>query len=298
MAAATPNASPCRGGAVLITGCSSGIGRECALLLTRRGFTVLAGVRREADADALRSLNLPDLVPVCPLDLTSHEHISAAAEFAADELHRRKLAGLFALVNNAGGGQPAPVELLDLGRFGTELHTRLLGSVDLVQQSLPLIRQARGRILWIMTPALMPTPYVASIHACDFAVNCIVRTLDIELKPWGIPMVRINCGGIRTPAGLRTTSDVEALLKQGPPERVGLYVDALRRWAREMAEFDRRRTDPAKAAEVVYTALSAERPNRRYAVGYMATAAHLLELLPQSVADWLLRMRFRPARGS
>ncbi|MBN2464954.1 SDR family NAD(P)-dependent oxidoreductase [candidate division WOR-3 bacterium] len=276
MTAAIPNRNPVKGSAVLITGCSSGIGRESALLLARRGFTVLAGVRRDADADALRSLNLPDLVPVCPLDLTNHEHITAAVEFVADELRRRKLAGLFALVNNAGGGQPAPVELLDLERFSTELRTRVLGSVDLVQQCLPLIRPARGRILWIMTPALMPTPFVASIHACDFAVDCIVRTLDIELKPWGVPNVRINCGGIRTPAGLRTTGDVETLLKQGPPERIGLYVDALRRWAREMAEFDRNRTDPAKVAEKVCTALSAERPKRRYSVGYMAHAARLL----------------------
>jgi NAD(P)-dependent dehydrogenase (short-subunit alcohol dehydrogenase family) len=289
---ATPDRMSGGSGAVLITGCSSGIGRESALLLARRGFTVLAGVRKDADADALRRMNVPDLVPVCPLDLTRHEHITGAVQFVADELHRRKLAGLFALVNNAGGGQPAPVELLDLERFGTELRTRVLGSVDLVQQCLPLIRQARGRILWVMTPALMPTPFVTSIHACDFAVNCLVRTLDIELKPWGIPNVRINCGGIRTPAGLRTTDDVESLLKQGPPERVGLYVDALRRWSREMAEFDRKRTAPAKVAEVVYKALSAQRPQRRYAVGHMVNAARLLEALPQSTADWLLRKRF------
>jgi len=286
------NGKPNTGSAVLVTGCSSGIGRESALFLARRGFTVLAGVRRDADAEALRSLNLPDLIPVCPLDLTDHKQITGAMRFVADELARRKQPGLFALVNNAGGGQPAPVELLDLDRFNTELGTRVLGSVDLVQQCLPLVRPARGRILWIMTPALMPTPYVASIHACDFAVNCLVRTLDIELKPWGIPNVRINCGGIRTPAGLRTTADVESLLREGPPERVGLYVDALRRWAREMAEFDRKRTDPVKVAEVVYQALTAPRPRRRYSVGHMVTAARLLEALPQSTADWLLRMRF------
>jgi NAD(P)-dependent dehydrogenase (short-subunit alcohol dehydrogenase family) len=291
MAAVTPDSPSGRGSAVLITGCSSGIGRESALALARHGFTVLAGVRRDADADALRALNLPDLVPVCPLDVTSHEHITRAVQFAADELRRRELPGLFALVNNAGGGQPAPVELLDLERFRAELEARVIGSVDLVQQCLPLIRQARGRIAWIMTPALMPTAFVASIHASDFAVNCVVRTLDMELKPWGIPIVRIHCGGIRTPAGLRTTADVEDLLRQGPPARVALYQDVLRRWEKEMVEFDRKRTDPAKVAEVVLKALSARRPKRRYAVGYMVNAARLLEALPQSTADWILRKR-------
>jgi NAD(P)-dependent dehydrogenase (short-subunit alcohol dehydrogenase family) len=280
------------GKAVLITGCSSGIGHECALTLARSGYTVFAGVRRESDADALRALNEPNLVAVCPLDLTRHEHITAAVQFATDELRRRGSPGLYALVNNAGGGRPAPVELMDLERFRVELQARVLGSVDLVQQSLPLIREAVGRILWIVTPALIPTTFVASIHACDFAVNCIARTLDIELKPWGIPSVRIHCGGIRTPAGLRTTADVESLLRNGPPARVALYQDYLHRWSREMAEFDRRRTEPTKVAEVVLKAVAARRPRRRYTVGYMANAARILEALPQSAADWLLKRRF------
>ena len=292
MNAKDQNESLVGGRGVLITGCSSGIGRETAIKLGEHGFTVFATVRKEADAEDLRNLKIPNLVPVCPVDLTNLDHIANAAKVVADELDRRGKKGLYALINNAGGGSPAPVELMELDQFQRELQTRILGSVAMVQAFLPLIRQAGGRIIWVMTPALIPTPYVASIHACDFALNCIARTLDIELKPWRIPNIMIRCGGIRTPAGLRTTSDAEAILQKGPPERVALYEKALRKWGKDMAEFDEKRTEPEKVAEMVFKALIAEDPKRRYSIGHMARAAVFLELVPQSVADWILKMRF------
>lgn len=278
--------------AVLVTGCSSGIGQQTAITLAKRGFVVFATVRKEADAGSLRSLNIPNLVPICPLDLTNLEHISEAADLVANELDRRGKSGLYALINNAGGGLPAPIELMELKQFQIELQARVLGSVAMVQAFLPLIRQAGGRIIWIMTPALMPTPYVASIHACDFAINCIARTLDIELKTWRISNVMIRCGGIKTPAGLRTTTDIEAVLQKEPRERTLLYEKALREWARDMADFDKKRTEPEKVAEVVLKALVAKRPKHRYAIGHMAIAAGFLEAMPQALTDWILKMRF------
>ncbi len=281
-----------QGKAVLVTGCSSGIGRAVTLRLAGSGYVVFATVRKERDRDALADLGNPNLVPVCPLDLTCPEHIPGVVEAVQAELAARGIDGLYALINNAGGGRPAPIELMALDDLRTELQTRVVGSVAMVQALLPLIREARGRIVWIMTPALMPTPYVASIHACDFAVNCVARTLDIELKPWNIPNVMVRCGGIKTPAGLRTTSDVEAVLHSGPPERVALYDGALRQWGADMAAFDAKRTEPAKVAAVVLRALDADTPRRSYSVGHLAGAAAFLEALPQPVADWILRMRF------
>ena len=278
--------------AVLITGCSSGIGRQTAITLTGHGFLVFATVRRQADAERLRGLGISTLIPVCPLDLTNLDQVSGAADLVAGELDRLGIDGLYALINNAGGGSPSPIELLDLEAFRTELEARVLGSVAMVQAFLPQIRRAGGRIIWIATPALMPTPYVASIHACDFAVNCIARTLDIELKRWDIPNILIRCGGIRTPAGLRTTQDVDALLEAGSRERVALYEGALKEWAKDMAEFDEKRTDPDRVANAICKALTARRPRRRYAVGHLVRAAGFLELMPESWADWILKKRF------
>jgi NAD(P)-dependent dehydrogenase (short-subunit alcohol dehydrogenase family) len=225
-----PKGSFVDGRGVLITGCSSGIGREIAVKLAKHGFTVFATVRQEADAENLRNLNIPNLKPICPVDLTNLGHVTNAAKMVAAELNRGGKEGL--------------------------------------------------------------SPYVTSIHACDFAINCIARTLDIELKSWRIPNIMIRCGGIKTPAGFRTTADVAAIFQKEPRERVALYEKVLRKWAEDMAEFDQKRTEPEKVAETVLKALSAKRPKRQYSIGHMAKAAGFLEALPQSVADWILKMRF------
>ena len=277
--------------AVLITGCSSGIGRATALHLAHQGFTVLATVRRESDAESLRALGQPHLIPICPLDLARPEHIPPAVEAVKRELVNRGIKGLYAFVNNAGGGFVAPVELMDVGRFRTELEARLAGPVALVQALLPLIREAGGRLVWVMTPAIIPTPYVASIHACDFAANCLARTLDIELKPWAIPVIMVRCGGIQSAAVGKTYAELEEQLRSWPPERLALYEQALRQWQEEMAAFDSQRTPPEAVAEVVGRALSAPRPRRRYSIGHMARAAAFLEALPQGLADAILKAR-------
>jgi NAD(P)-dependent dehydrogenase (short-subunit alcohol dehydrogenase family) len=283
---------------VLITGCSSGIGRATAIRLAQRGFTVFATVRKQADAESLRSLNealgtTPTLIPICPLDLTRLEQIPHVMETVTEELKRRGKEGLYAFINNAGGGSVAPIELMDLHGFRTELEARVLGSVAMVQACLPMIRRARGRIAWIVTPAIMPTPYVTSIHACDFAVNCIARTLEIELKPWSIPNIMIRCGGIKTAASPRNAAELEASFKTWPPERSALYEPALRQWQDDLAEFDAKRTEPERVAQVVFKALCAEEPRRRYSIGHMARAAAFLESLPQPIVDSILAKRFK-----
>jgi NAD(P)-dependent dehydrogenase (short-subunit alcohol dehydrogenase family) len=132
-----PNGSFVDGRGVLITGCSSGIGRETAVKLAKHGFTVFATVRKEADADNLRNLNIPNLVPICPVDLTNLDHITNAAKTVADELSRSGKKGLHALINNAGGGSPAPVELMKLDQFHRELD--LNGNIQLaIWRKLPV----------------------------------------------------------------------------------------------------------------------------------------------------------------
>ncbi len=276
---------------VLVTGCSSGIGRATAVYLAKQGFAVFATVRKAIDADALRQLNIPTLIPVCPLDLSKRDQISAVVEMVQKELTLRGKKGLYALINNAGGGEVAPIELMDLDKFHTELQTRLLGPVALVQAFLPMIREARGRLVWIVTPALMPIPYVSSIHACDFAVNCIARTLELELKPWNIPNIMIRCGGVKTAAPNKNNQELAEAYAQWPKDRVGLYAESLHKTQAEFDDFDKKRTEPDEVAKVVYKALSAKNPKRRYLVAHMARLAAIMEVLPQPAVDWIMAKR-------
>ena len=273
---------------VLITGCSSGIGRAIALYLAKNGFTVFASVRKDADFEKLRQLNDPNLIPVCPLDLTRPSDIPPVMETIQAELQRRGQAGLYALINNAGNGMVAPVEMMDVDAFQNVLQTRLVGPVALVQACLPLLRQGGGRILWIMTPAIIPIKYVGSIHACDFAANCIARTLDIELDTWHIPVIQIRCGGIDTADAPMSDAFIESVLQH---PRGDLYREAMLKWAKGISEFDQKRTPPEKVGQVVMSALHARTPKRYYSVGHMAGMAALIELMPQTFVDKILKNR-------
>jgi NAD(P)-dependent dehydrogenase (short-subunit alcohol dehydrogenase family) len=277
-----------KGEGVLVTGCSSGIGRATALYLAERGFTVFATVRKEADLESLRNLNQPSLVPIYPLDLSKPEHFPDVVEAIRQELSARGKEGLYAIVNNAGGGFIAPVELLSLEEFRIELEARIVGPVALIQALLPLVRRARGgRILWISTPALIAIPYVASIHACEFAMNCIAQSLHLELMPWKITNVMICCGGIKTAAPERTARELENAIEQWPQERVELYLQAFRRLQAGFAKFDTERSDPEEVAKVVFRALCAKKPKRKYLVGHRAKAMAMLRFMPQSLIDYV-----------
>jgi len=275
--------------AVLVTGCSSGIGLAIAVRLAREGFIVFSTVRKEGDAERLGNFKESNIIPIYPLDLSTLDHIPRVFEAVSAEINRRGLPGLHALINNAGGGFIAPIEAMDMEKFRTELTARVIGATALVQAFLPSIRRARGRLVWIMTPATIPTSFVSSIHACDFAINCIVRTLALELAPWNIPIVMIRCGGIKTPAGMRTREDVESLLQSGS-DRVEHYKERVTAWARSMTKFDGKRTEPEKVANLICKVLRARTPRSRYSVGHMAKFAGFLECLPQVLADRLLKM--------
>jgi len=277
--------------AVLVTGCSSGIGRATAIYLAQQGFTVFATVRKGKDVENLKKLKGINLIPTYPLDLTNLKHIKGILGFVNEELNNRGIRGLFGIINNAGGGSINPIELLDLNDFHIELQTRILGPVALLQSFLPLIRQAKGRILWIATPALIPIPFLTDIHSCDFAINCIARTLKIELLPWDIPSILIRCGGIKTPSPTRTLDSLKEAISKWPEEKYKLYEKALEKEIIEQQEFDKKRTDPIEVAKIVYRALIDRKPKRRYRVGYMSGFAGFFELFPQTIVDYIMEKR-------
>ncbi len=276
---------------VLITGASSGIGFSIAKFLAEKGFTVFGTVRKESDAEKLKSLKIPELVPVCPLDLTEPSHIKHSLEFVSEEL-KRKGKELYGIINNAGGGFIGPIELMDLEKLKIEIETRILGHLRLLQAFLPMIREAHGRIIWITTPSLLPIPYVSSIHACDFAVNCLARTLKIELSPWKIHVIMIRCGRIRTPAVEKSYKELEKFLENLPENSVSqIYSSILKNEMEELKKFDKNRTEPFEVARVVFNALTSKSPASRYKVGYRVGLASFLEFFPQAIVDFVMMKR-------
>jgi NAD(P)-dependent dehydrogenase (short-subunit alcohol dehydrogenase family) len=278
------------GGGVVITGASTGIGKECALYLDQRGYRVFAGVRKASDGEALTKVGSSRLSPVI-LDVTDARTVSDAAMQVERSLAELPLIGL---VDNAGIGIGAPIEFLAPSELRRQMEVNLEGPLVLIQAFMPLLRGSRGRIVNISSisgkvAALFLFPYNGS----KFALEALSDSLRAELKPWGISVSIVEPGNIKTPMFEKALSAVDEGL---PPDGVRYYgqqYEVVRKMLQGPAA-------PAeKVAKVVEHALTARRPRTRYLVGTDAKLLAFLHwLLPDRAFDALLAtMRRRLARG-
>lgn len=177
---------------VLITGCSSGIGRCLAFGLKARGYDVIATARRPADVDALAADGLTAL----PLDLASSASIAAAVAAVRERTGGR----LFALINNGAYGQPGAVEDLSRAALRAQFETNVFGTHELTCLALPMFRAAgTGRIVQISSLlGLVCLAYRGAYNASKFALEALSDTLRLELRGTDIHVALIEPGPIKT----------------------------------------------------------------------------------------------------
>jgi NAD(P)-dependent dehydrogenase (short-subunit alcohol dehydrogenase family) len=177
---------------VLITGCSSGIGRCLADGLRARGYRVFAAARKPQDVAALHSAGFESV----SLDLTSSESIHRAV----DEVLARSDNRLYALINNAGYGQPGAVEDLSRAALRAQFETNVFGAHELTTRVIPVMRaQNGGRIVQISSLfGIICLPYRGAYNASKFAIEALSDTLRLELRASGIRVVVIQPGPIGT----------------------------------------------------------------------------------------------------
>eukprot|EP00727_Mastigamoeba_balamuthi_P007187 m51a1_g3089 hypothetical protein (311) ;mRNA; f:84643-85798 len=263
--------------AILVTGCSTGIGRATAVHLARTGSAlVFATVRKESDAQSLRAEGLDALIPVCPFDLSDPQSIDAAVDFVHAEMAKRNIPGLWAVVNNAGGGWLSPLETMEMERWRREFETR-----------------TKGRIVWVVTAGLMALPYVSSIHVPEWSAQCVSDTLDVELSPWGIPVIKIGCGTIDTAGPDRSYTELNELRSKLTPQEKALYSVHLDNVEAFLRSIDSERTPAIEVAMVVEGALAAQKPRDNYRVGKMASVMHLCELMPTTITKPWYRKNYK-----
>jgi NAD(P)-dependent dehydrogenase (short-subunit alcohol dehydrogenase family) len=248
---------------VLVTGSSTGIGRATALRLDSAGWRVFAGVRREEDADSLRAAGSQRLTPVM-LDVTDAEAISAVVEKLSAELGA---AGLDGLVNNAGVAIPSPLETIPIDDFRRQIEVNLTGQVAVTQALLPLIRSARGRVVFISSiGGRIAFPLTGAYHAAKFGIEAVGDVFRQELRPWRISVSIVEPGSIDTPIwdrGERTADEIG----DRTPHREELYGKAIASYRKVVRDLAERGIPPAKVAEAIEHALTARRPRPRYLVG-------------------------------
>lgn len=277
-------------GAVLVTGASSGMGNACALRLAREGYTVFAGVRKEEDAQALRQEGSTRLIPVI-LDVARGDTIAAAVQTICETVGTAGLAGL---VNNAGIGVTAPIEAVPLDHLRRQFEVNVIGQVAVIQACLPLIRRARGRVINIGSVGGRVTiPFGGPLCSSKYALESINDALRMELRPWGIHVVLVEPGTIRTPAADKLGRDSEALLATLSPEGRAHYAAAYRAFVRTFLAQHKEGAAPDVMAEAVYRALTAPTPRPRYPVGPNARLLPFLAAwLPTRALDVLRTRRF------
>jgi NAD(P)-dependent dehydrogenase (short-subunit alcohol dehydrogenase family) len=281
--------------AILITGASTGIGKACALYLDSRGFNVFAGVRREADGNALRENASDRLIPVI-IDITDSESIDSALNFISGKVGDTGLAGL---VNNAGIVTASGLlEFLPIAEIRNLLEVNLIGHIAVTQAFLPIIRKGHGRIVNMGSIAgIMPQPYLAPYSASKAALKAITDSLRLELKPWKIPVSIIEPGIVYTPMWDKAETVAEIKAKNFPREAFDLYGSTINGVVEILKNKKRIKMVAVsidKVAKTVAQALSAKRPKTRYIVGWDSRlAAFLTWALPNRAIDWLAMMFWR-----
>ncbi len=275
---------------VLITGASSGIGAATALRLDSSGMRVFAGVEREEDgAEALAGAS-EHLKPVV-LDVSDEHSIQRAIA----EVRQQTPDGLDGIVNNAGVGFPGPLEILPLSQLREQLEVNVLGQVAVTQATLPLLRRAGGRIVFVgSVGGLLASQFAGAYHASKFAIEAIADVWRQELEPEGMSVILIEPSAISTPIWEKAVEHLNDLLIGDSPE-LPRYRDRLEAFRETLKSADEHGKAPEDVADVIAQALTEERPDTRYVVGGAGKLAAVLKpLVPDRLADKLAGQTAKP----
>ena len=255
---------------IVVTGASTGMGAATARELARRDFHVLAGVRREIDADALRGDGIEPHI----LDITVESDVAAIADrVAADPLGRP----LRALINNAGIAVNAPVEALPIAEWRRQFEVNLFGHVAMIQALMPSLLRSSGTVVNISSVGgKVALPTYPAYAGTKFALEALSDSMRREVNDLGVKVVVVEPGAVKTEMaqrGVATADRLKAGMTADQLERYGGLIDAMSSLARS---FDTDGVPAERAAKVIANAATAPRPRTRYTIG--RDAAILLRL--------------------
>jgi NAD(P)-dependent dehydrogenase (short-subunit alcohol dehydrogenase family) len=273
-------------GSILVTGASTGIGEACARELDRLGFRVFAGIRKDADGERLKAGASSRLVPV-RIDVSDASQIAAAAKTVSQAVGDAGLAGL---VNNAGMVISGPLEVVAIDDLRRQLEINVVGQVAVTQAFLPLVRAARGRIVFMgSVSGRIAPPFLGPYAASKHALEAVADTFRQELRPWGIRVAIVEPGSVQTPIWSKAVSVADQLTTHLPKAAEPLYGETMRTVRAVTEKLGRQGMPVENVVRVVVHALTSPRPKTRYPVGgqtKLAIAA--FKFLSDATKDWLI----------
>lgn len=265
---------------VLITGCSSGIGRALAEQFKAAGWRVWASARKTEDLAALEAAGFV-AVPLEVNDGTSIEHLAARLSDEAG--------GLDVLINNAGYGAMGP--LLDGGveSIRRQFETNVFALVGVTRALFPLLRRSKGLVVNIgSVSGVLVTPFAGAYCASKAAVHALSDALRLELAPFAVQVMEVQPGAIASSFGANASAQAEQLIREDSPWwplREGIR-------ARARASQDH----PTSAQAFAATLLAAVARPRRPALLRIGNGCRSMPLLahwiPTRLLDLVLMKRF------
>ncbi len=259
--------------AALVTGASTGIGYATVVELLRRGVAVYAGVRTPSDAQRLQELS-GDVRPLI-VDVTHVEEIAAAADrMRSDGLP------LVAVLANAGIALGGPLEFVPLDRLRYQLEVNLVGALAVAQASLPMLRETKGRLLFVgsISGRITP-PFIGPYAASKAALAAITDALRFELDSShsGVTVSLFEFGSIKTPIWNKGESTLERMESQASPEQ-RKYYGFLPQVMRKSLAGEAQHGSPVEsvARTLADVAVGHSRPRERYVLAGGAKPAALM----------------------
>jgi NAD(P)-dependent dehydrogenase (short-subunit alcohol dehydrogenase family) len=268
---------------ILITGATAGIGRHAALEFVRLGHHVIAAGRRDASlaelkAEAARigrgTLDGVRLDVTDPADI--REGLATVHALTAGR-------GIDVLVNNAGYGQMGPLELVSDEALRRQFETNVFGLMSMIRGVVPLLRErGDGRIINLGSVSGRVTfPFMGAYSASKYAVRSLSDALRVELAPFGVSVILVEAGPIRTGFNERAMETVDSTRVERSPYSAALeQADRLRR------RFDASAVGPEHTTRALVQAATARRPRIRYVVPFAAwMTMAVLTILPTRIVD-------------
>lgn len=285
----SPQIMPLKNELVLVTGASTGMGKTTAQELARRGYHVLAGVRREVDADRIRSDRIEPVI----LDITVPDHIESIAARIGQHSENRLLR---AVVNNAGIAVNAPVEVLPLVEWRRQFEVNLFGHIAVTQAVLPFLIRSRGRIVNITSVGgkIAMSTYGAYAGA-KFAFEAVSDALRRELAPLGVRVVIVEPGGVTTEMAGRGIATANHLAEGMTGEQHRRYDDLISAITAQAASFTKTGVPAEIAGRVIADTVTTRKPRIRYTIGRdAALLVHVVRVVTDRTLDAILRRNLAP----
>jgi NAD(P)-dependent dehydrogenase (short-subunit alcohol dehydrogenase family) len=273
----------------IITGASTGIGAATARELPRWGFHVLAGVRRERDDDAIRGRGIEPLV----IDITNPSHIRALATRVHGDPQGRAVR---ALVNNAASAVNVPVEAFAIEEWRCLFEVNLFGHIAVNQTLLPALIRTNGRVINIsFVGGKIAKATYGPYAGTKFALEAVSDSLRREIAPFGVQVVVVEPGAVRTEMAGRAIATAHELASTMTPEQGQRYGGLVQAITAQAASFTESGLPADAAAKVIAKAVTARKPHTRYTIGRdAALLTFLAHILPDRILDRLFAAALRP----